>query len=291
MRARDLVAIQLLAAILVITAAWWAFALWPLPEDAPTWLTRTRWVCFNAAPQGLPDGGGWLLLVAQPLSMLGTLLVIWGDGVRAGLRAITRTAVGRGATLVVAALTVLGMGATAVRVARAASAPTVALPPGAPPATYPRLDRPAPPLVLTDQTGGTFDLAAVRGRPAIVTFAFAHCTAVCPLVVQDALRARELAADLDPALAIVTLDPWRDPPARLPAIAQSWRVDGDAVVLSGTVAAVEAALDDWQVARARDSLTGDVAHPPLVYLVDREGRIAYAATGNAVTIAELLRRL
>lgn len=291
MRARELVALQLFAAILLITATWWALALWPLPEGAPAWLARTRWVCFNAAPQGLPDAGGWLLLVAQPLSMLGTLFIVWGDGVREGLRAITRTALGRGATVALAALAAVGVGATAVRVARAAAVPAASLPPGAPPATYPRLDRPAPRLVLTDQAGGTFDLAALRGRPAIVTFAFAHCTAVCPLVVQDALRARDLTADLRPALAIVTLDPWRDPPARLPAIAHAWRITGDGAVLSGDVAAVEATLDAWQVARVRDPLTGDVAHPPLVYLIDREGKIAYAATGDATTMADLLRRL
>jgi cytochrome oxidase Cu insertion factor (SCO1/SenC/PrrC family) len=291
MRARELVALQLFAAILLITATWWALALWPLPEGAPAWLARTRWVCFNAAPQGLPDAGGWLLLVAQPLSMLGTLFVVWGDGVREGLRAITRTALGRGATIAVAALAALGAGATVVRVARAAAVPAAALPPGAPPETYPRLARPAPPLILTDQAGGTFDLATLVGRPVIVTFAFAHCAAVCPLGVQDALRARDLAADLRPVLAIVTLDPWRDPPARLAAIAHAWRVAGDGVVLSGAVADVEATLDMWQVARARDPLTGDVAHPPLVYLIDREGRIAYAATGDATTLEKLLRRL
>jgi cytochrome oxidase Cu insertion factor (SCO1/SenC/PrrC family) len=291
MRARELVALQLFAAILAITAAWWALALWPLPAGAPAWLARTRWVCFNAAPQGLPDAGGWLLLVAQPLSMLGTLLVVWGDGVRHGLRAVTRTAPGRGAAATVAALVLLGIAATAIRVARAATAPAPALPPGAAPASYPRLDRAAPPLVLTDQFGVPFDLAARRGRPVIVTFAFAHCAAICPLVVQDALRARDRAVALEPLLAIVTLDPWRDPPARLPAIARNWHLTGDAVVLSGAVPQVEATLDAWQVARQRDSLTGDVAHPPLVYLIDREGRIAYATTGDAGTIAELLKRL
>jgi protein SCO1/2 len=291
MRVRELVALQLFAAILLITAVWWAFALWPLPESAPAWLARTRWVCFNAAPQGLPDAGGWLLVVAQPLSMLGTLLVVWGDGVRQGLRTLTRTGAGRGATAAVTALVALGIAATAVRVARAATTPATALPPGAPPATYPRLDRPAPPLVLTDQSGTTFDLAALRGRPVIVTFAFAHCAAICPLVVQDAQRARDRAAALDPALVIVTLDPWRDPPARLPAIARHWNLTGGAVVLSGDVQRVEFVLDAWQVARVRDPLTGDVAHPPLVYLIDREGRIAYATTGDATTIAELLKRL
>ncbi len=291
MRTRGVVALGMLAVILAVTAAWWALALWPLSESAPAWLARTRWVCFNSPPQGLPDGGGWLLLVAQPLSMIGTLLVVWGDGVRDGLRALTATEAGRGATLVVAATLAAGVGATGVRIARAADSSLPALPSGPPPATHPRIDRVAPPLTLTDQYGRTFDLAALRGRPLVVTFAFAHCTAVCPVLVQDALRARQLARVLDPAVAIVTLDPWRDPPARLGAVARGWGLDGDAVVLSGAVADVERTLDAWNVARSRDPLTGDVAHPPLVYVVDRDGRIAYATTGNAATIAGLLERL
>jgi cytochrome oxidase Cu insertion factor (SCO1/SenC/PrrC family) len=291
MRARGGVALGLLAAILAVTAAWWALALWPLPADAPGWLARTRWVCFNSPPQGLPDAGGWLLLVAQPLSMIGALLVIWGDGVRDDLRMVLASETGRGATLIVAAALAAGVGATGVRIAQAADRPAAALPPGAPPATHPRLDRPAPPLVLTDQHGRAFDLARWRGRSVLVTFAFAHCTAICPLVVHDALRARDLAADLRPAIAVVTLDPWRDPPARLPAIARNWRLEGEAVALSGSIAAVERTLDAWQVGRARDPRTGDVAHPPLTYIVDRDGRIAYATTGDATTLAELLKRL
>lgn len=291
MRARAGGALGLLAVILAVTAAWWALALWPLPDAAPGWLARTRWVCFNSPPQGLPDGGGWLLLVAQPLSMIGALLVIWGDGVRDGLRALMATAVGRGVTVAVAGAVALGIGATGVRVARAAATPAVALPPGPPPETYPRLDRAAPPLPLVDQHGRVFSLGDRAGRPVIVTFAFAHCAAICPLVVQDALRAGELAVGLRPLVVIVTLDPWRDPPARLPAIAAKWGLTGDAVVLSGSVREVEHALDAWTVARTRDPLTGDVAHPPLFYLLDGEGRIAFAATGGAQTIAELLKRL
>ncbi len=291
MRARELMPVGLLALIIMVTAAWWALALWPLPESAPAWLARTRWVCFNAPPDGLPNGGGWLLLVAQPLSMIGALVVVWGDGLRHGLWRCTATPLGRTALLAVAAALLAGIGATGVRVARAADRPAAALPPPGPIDTYPRIDRAAPPLPLIDQHGDAFTLARFHGRPVIVTFAFAHCTAICPLIVQDALRARELARDHAPALVVVTLDPWRDPPQRLAAIAAQWRLTGDAVALSGPVATVEAALDDWHVGRSRDPVTGDVVHPPLVYVVDRAGRLAYAVAGDAATIAELLKRL
>jgi hypothetical protein len=50
-------------------------------------------------------------------------------------------------------------------------------------------------------------------------------------------------------------------------------------------------LDAWEVPRSRDLNTGEVTHPSLVYVIDREGRIAFAATGDAATLAGLLRRL
>jgi cytochrome oxidase Cu insertion factor (SCO1/SenC/PrrC family) len=75
-------------------------------------------------------------------------------------------------------------------------------------------------------------------------------------------------------------------------MAGAWRLPAqDAWVFGGEVAAVEAALDAWEIPRRRDPLTGEVTHPALVYIVDATGQIAYAATGGAEAIAELLRRL
>ena len=52
-----------LAFLLLVTAAWWALALLPVPGETPEWLARTRAVCFNATESGLPDASGWLLLI------------------------------------------------------------------------------------------------------------------------------------------------------------------------------------------------------------------------------------
>jgi cytochrome oxidase Cu insertion factor (SCO1/SenC/PrrC family) len=61
--------------------------------------------------------------------------------------------------------------------------------------------------------------------------------------------------------------------------------------LSGPVPDVEAALDRWGVTRTRDPRSGEITHPQVVYVLDREGRIVFSVTGDADAIAQLVRRL
>jgi protein SCO1/2 len=294
-------ALGALACLAAVTAAWWALALWPASADAPEWLARARWVCFNAPPEGLPDASGWLLLVGQPIGMLAILLAGWGGPLRGGLRSLAQRSTGRLALAAAAGLAALGLAAAGWRVVGASPPASLALPgEELPPDTYPRLDRPAPELGLVAQSGERIDLARLRGRPALVTFAFAHCESLCPLVVRQTLEAQRrlrerastggLAASRVPRVVVVTLDPWRDTPARLPHLALQWELDEEAFVLSGSVEEVGAALDRWGVVRSRDPRTGEVAHPPLVYVLDAEGRIAYAASGGSAALAELVGR-
>ena len=53
---------------------------------------------------------------------------------------------------------------------------------------------------------------------------------------------------------------------------------------------VDRVLDAWGVARRRDDRTGDVVHPPLFFVLDAGGRIAYASTGGVEALVELLGR-
>jgi len=283
--------------ILLATAAWWALAFWPVGGEAPEWLARTRYACFGVrGGSGLPDAGGWINLAGQPLGMLAALWIGWRRGVRALAARVRRSARLRAAVLVVtlplAAAAVLA--GARVRAAVDVGAGLEAVAADAPGPAPVRLDRPAPPLALLDQHGAERTLEEFRGRPVLVTFAFGHCETVCPLIVRDVLDAQALvrAEGLRPAPAVlvVTLDPWRDTPARLPFIADAWRLGPDAAILGGDVARVEAALDAWGVARWRDPRTGEVVHPSLVYVVDGGGRLAYAAAGGASTLAALVRR-
>ncbi|HEX9728680.1 MAG TPA: SCO family protein [Gemmatimonadales bacterium] len=289
MSARERWGVTALGAVVAVTLAWWALALWPLSTEAPSWLVRTRSVCFNTTATGLPDAGGWLLLAGQPLGMLGFLFVVWGAAVRDGMRALARGWPGRFSLAAAAVTLVAGSGAAAWRVADAQSRRDFAA--GDVPGTYPRLDWPAPPFALVDQHGEEVTLDDFDG-PLLVTFAYAHCETICPLIVHDVLDARrrlEPTVELD--VVIVTLDPWRDTPERLAHVARQWNLGDRERVLSGPVADVEVVLNAWRVARSRDERTGDVVHPNLSYVVDRAGRVAYAVNGGVDAIVTLVERL
>jgi len=151
-------------------------------------------------------------------------------------------------------------------------------------------DRP-PAMTLTDQSGRDVSLASFQGRTVLVTFAYAHCETVCPMIVSDVLGARQQAGELAPVVLIVTLDPWRDTPHRLPTIARQWMIEDEAHVLSGDPELVERALNAWRVPRTRNGKTGEIVHPSVVYVIDAGGRIAYVVSGGARTIAAAVRSL
>ncbi|RMH18753.1 MAG: hypothetical protein D6701_05885, partial [Gemmatimonadetes bacterium] len=57
---RDVFPLAALGVLALVTVLWWAFALWPLPSEAPAWLGRARAICFNTTETGLPDASGWI---------------------------------------------------------------------------------------------------------------------------------------------------------------------------------------------------------------------------------------
>lgn len=277
--------------ILAVSVAWWALALWSVP-GAPEWLERTRAVCFNLTEGGLPDAKGWLLLLGQPPSMLALLMVGWGDQVRASFGRLLSVRAGRLAALgvVVGLFTGLSLALGKVLDARV---PEVAWNADEPaPETYPRLDRAWPTSAgLVDQTGSTFDLASLEGRPALVTFAFGHCRTLCPAIVHQA-RAARLELDRDWAIVVLTLDPWRDTPNRLPGLIEQFELTPERdFVVSGGVGPVQAALDEWGIPRERDELTGDITHPGILFMVDPKGTVAYQSTGGVAQVVSLAGRM
>ncbi|MGE0638876.1 MAG: SCO family protein [Thermoanaerobaculia bacterium] len=284
----------------VITAGWWALAFAPLPVPEE-WLASTRAVCFGSLPTGLPDAQGWILLLLAPLSLLTFLVGVWGRPLGRSLaKAIRRPP---GAVLLAALLlvTVAGLAnvggrlAKADRMARAAGSNASFLSALEPlPDDYPRLAQAAPPLRLVDQAGEIFDLAAVRGRPVFLTFAYGHCVTVCPQLVQALRTAREHYPGPPPPAVVITLDPWRDRPGSLPGLARAWNLDrgSGGYMLSGEVEDVVAAANAYDVGFVRDAQTGQVDHAGLVFVLDSEGRLAYRFLGPpAQWLVEAARRL
>jgi cytochrome oxidase Cu insertion factor (SCO1/SenC/PrrC family) len=282
-----------LAVILLISVGWWAAALWPLPQDTPDWVVRARAACFGRTESGLPNAGGWILLIGTPPTMIAALAIMAGDTLRQGLRLLLGGRAGRAVALGSAVALVLLLGAAAARVAEASGGARAEarLPSGGPAPELVRLDEPAPPLGLVDQHGEVITLDRFRGRPVLVTFAYGKCATVCPLVVHSALQARATAAGPRPAVVVVTLDPWRDTPARLPHVARAWKLDADAHVLGGSVEEVERVIDGWGFARVRDPATGEISHPSLVYVIGAAGRLDYVVQGYTEMIEHALERL
>lgn len=208
----------------------------------------------------------------------------------AGLALLMARAAGQLATGAVAALVVVGVAAAVVRVRTATLEPfsTGALDLAA---QLTRVNDAAPPLSLVNQEGRTITLESFRGRPVIVTFAFAHCDTICPRIVSDVLTARRQLEAERPVVLVISLDPWRDTPSRLPFIAESWELGPDAHVLSGPAAIVERVLNAWRVPRTRNQKTGDIGHPAIVYIIGPNGRITFVVSGNADAISAAVRTL
>jgi cytochrome oxidase Cu insertion factor (SCO1/SenC/PrrC family) len=285
-----------LVAWLAITLMWWFFAFAPLPAP-PVWLAEARAVCFGMLPNGLPEPWGWGSLIVTPLAMLGFLLAVWGSEVRRDLGTLASARGGRALLLALVAVPLVGLVWVAGRVAEARRLEAALLSDarvGELPESYPRGTDAAPTLDLIDQSGARFDLPDAAGRPILMTFAFAHCKTVCPIVVDTVRSAAAEVPELSPVVVVVTLDPWRDTPGSLPSLARAWKLDGKASahVLSGEVAEVDAVLRAWRMPAERDLQTGDIVHPAIVHVVDPEGRLAYSFQNPPVGwVAEAARRV
>jgi cytochrome oxidase Cu insertion factor (SCO1/SenC/PrrC family) len=101
------------------------------------------------------------------------------------------------------------------------------------------------------------------------------------VIVSEVVAARRRLGEDAPELLVITLDPWRDTTSRLPSIARAWGLSGGEHVLSGDAEEVERALTAWRVPRSRNSRTGDISHPAIVYVVSADGRIRYVLSGGA----------
>jgi protein SCO1/2 len=274
------------------TLSWWAFAFMPLPSRPPAWLTAARHACFGTVERGWPSPDGWILLVAAPVSLLGVIAVVWGGEARVALRRAARSWPGRAVLVVVAAAAALEGSWIAARLSTAATLeawqPT---PPGEDepwPADYPRRAMAAPDFTLTDQHGARVGLRAFRGRPVVVSFVFAHCQTMCPLLVQSLKRGVP-----DATVLLVTLDPWRDTPGALPGFARRWELPPGFHVLSARRAdEVLAVVRAFAVPFTRDPASGDIAHPGLVFVIDPAGRLVYTLNNPpAAWIREALVRV
>ena len=153
----------------------------------------------------------------------------------------------------------------------------------APPLTGVALDRPAPVVALTDEHGRPVSLRAFRGTVVVLAPTLTLCHEVCPItsgalaqIQYDAKRAG--VADRVTVLE-VSVDPWRDTPARLRAYRSETGVRFR--LLTGTHAQLTRfwrafGVGFYPTGRGR---TFDVAHTDGVFFVDGHGHERIAVIG------------
>lgn len=260
------------------TLFWWAFAFAPLPSHTAEWVTAARYACFGTIASGLPAAEGWLLLVVAPATFLVAMFFLWGRELTGAVRRVARSRWGQ-AVFVVVAVAVMVEGTWVAAKVRAAQqvenlSAAIADTSTTLPRDYPRRTALAPDFTLVDQHGDAVALGRFRGRPVVVTFVYAHCATMCPLIVETLKQAMPGARASE--ILMVTLDPWRDTLSALPAAARHWELPDHFHFLSARSADdVLRVVRAYEVPFERDEKTGDVSHPGLVFVVDPDGRLAY----------------
>lgn len=170
------------------------------------------------------------------------------------------------------------------------------------------LNRPVPAFRLRDEHGRRTSLAAFRGRWLVFAPALTLCREVCPLTTGALLqlRRRLVAAGLGErvTLAEITVDPWRDRPARLRAyrrragihgvrlltgsLPQIHRLWGFFAVFFRRVDADDPPDIDWLTHRPEHM---DVEHTEALFIIDPRGRERWADVGMPTVGGRLPARL
>ena len=139
--------------------------------------------------------------------------------------------------------------------------------------------RAAPPLRLRDIDGKQVDIRDLRGHPVLVTFVYANCPDVCPLIMSNLRQARKDAGALGRQTRVlaVSVDPKGDTPAVVRRFLLRRGVAGFVDYLIGTRAQLEPVWKDWLVAQNVPKDNPElVEHSALIYGVTSSGQLATA---------------
>ena len=146
---------------------------------------------------------------------------------------------------------------------------------------------------LPDQDGRAVSLSDSRGKVVVLTFLYAHCPDVCPLIA-DALH--HTYEQLGPTAAhtaflAVSVDPNGDTPEAVRGFLDAHHVRGELTYLRGTFAQLQPVWAHYYVgsdakevnpaASAAAAPTPDqVGHTAIVYVIDPSGKITLFLPGN-----------
>jgi protein SCO1/2 len=137
-------------------------------------------------------------------------------------------------------------------------------------------------VVLETQAGETLRFAEMQGKPVIVAMFYASCPQVCPMTI-GTIRAIE--GQVPPGhrsrlrVLMITLDPERDTPDELAALADGHRVNDERWRFARTAPSDVRPLAAVLGVQYRNLPDGNINHSTLILLLDADGR-EVARTGK-----------
>ncbi len=150
--------------------------------------------------------------------------------------------------------------------------------------------RPAPAIALRNYRGRPVTLAEYRGRAVLVTFLYANCPDICPLIASNLRVAMNLLGRRAGKVQIiaVSVDPRGDTAASVERFLREHEMLGRMQYLIGSARELARTWAAWSVGSTREVGQPDlVAHSALVYGVSASGRLTtiYPATFEPSEIA------
>lgn len=142
---------------------------------------------------------------------------------------------------------------------------------------------PAPPLALGNYLGQPVDLASYRGKAVLVTFLYANCPTLCPVIEANLHAAQDLMGANAARVQIiaVSVDPRGDTPRAVAAFLKAHGMVGRMQYLVGNTAQLARVWSAWNVGSARDAQQPDlINHSGLVYGIGASGKLTTLYPGN-----------
>jgi protein SCO1/2 len=146
---------------------------------------------------------------------------------------------------------------------------------------------------LVDQDGHPFALSSLRGRPVLVTFFYASCTTMCPLVITEVRALDALLEESERArvsVLLVSIDE-RDTPEHLRALADERHLPLERYRLVRGEPSEVRTLAATLGMTYRNTSDGGFAHAALFTLLDAEGRVSFQHDGLGTGTERLRDRL
>jgi cytochrome oxidase Cu insertion factor (SCO1/SenC/PrrC family) len=202
-------------------------------------------------------------------------------------------------SIVLAAAVALGAAigiAVAIASSRSSTPAAEAL---APNVSWVAASRRAPQFRLRDQRGAPVSLAALRGRPVLVTFIDPVCRNLCPLEAAALGKVVRNLGSRGPAVVAVSVNPWADTRANFRADARAWQLPASWRWATGSPAALARVWRSYGIAvqvetkRLAGVTVRNVIHTEGSYLIDSRGfeRALFLYPFRAADIERELERL